>query len=357
MNKEEVLQQVKKWHEQDAFTAIIELLEPQITELDFTVGLELARAYINLANTLNEGNNPVNTLGEVQSADDLYAQANALLDKYVLEGKENATYLFYKGYALFKLGLINDAALRLERAQRFIKMGSEDALLPTINRMLTLCKSLDADNTSDKLSPEDDSTLDQHIRQHFGKYQILFKTERYELLNVPPTPERNFNLIVTKGLSGHKLKVPAGVDPLTDSRLELILCLPAAWEFANAEGYNLWPINQLRTLINHILTTDEFIGFGYSFDQERPLHASTKFTGGMLTAPGAFPCPAHEVVLGDNSYVHFFELIYLYPMELSFRKSHSAYELLELFQHKQVVPSPVRSRQDVCVQVSSAQKI
>lgn len=352
-SKEQLLEQIKKWHEEDAFNAIIERLEPEVSTLDYDLALELARAYINAANALGNADNGA----VVGDAGELYAQANALLDKYVLQGKEHATYLFYKGFALFKLGLINDAAIRLERAQRFIKLGSEDHLMPMLNKLLALCASLDPDNQALQLKPEDESLIEEHIKKHFGSYRILFKTDRYELLNVPPTPEHNFNLIVTKGLAGKQLQVPAGVDPLTDSRLELAMCLPAAWEFTNSEGYNIWPLNVLCDLINFILTTNDFVGFGYAFSQGKQLHASTDFTGGMLTALGAYPRESSELVLSDNSYLHFFELVFLYPMELSFRQSHSAYELLELFQQKHVAPSPVRKRQDVCSQVKAATKI
>lgn len=346
---EELLAKVKELYEQNAFGAIIELLEQTEGVLEhYELGLELARAYINQANALAGSD-----------GEDLYMQANALLDRYALDGKDHATYLFYKGYALFKLGLVNDASLRFERALRFIKLGVEDGLMPTIERMLSLCKSLDPDNNFMRLKPEDEAILDNHIKEHFGAYQILFKTDRYELLHIAPQKEegRDFNLIITKGLSGRKLKVPQGVDELTDSRVELAICLPAAWEFSNSEGYNIWPINTLCELINFILTTDEFVGFGYSFSQGKKLHQTTDFSGGMLTAMGAYPRRSQEVALSDNSLVHFFELVFLYPMELAFRQNHTALELLELFESKHTLPSPVRKRQDVCAVVSNAQKI
>lgn len=350
--RQELLAQIRKWHEDDDFSAIIERLEPEISELDYELALELARAYINAANALGADSSVI-----VGTSGELYARANALLDKFSLQGKEHATYLFYKGFALFKLGLINDAAIRLERSQRFIKLGSEDHLMPMLNKLLALCASLDPDNESLTLKAEDEALIDAHIKQHFGAYRVLFKTDRYEILNVPPSAEHNFNLIVTKGLAGKQLQVPAGVDPLTDSRLELAMCLPATWEFSNSEGYNIWPLNVLCDLINFILTTNDFVGFGYTFSQNKPLHSSTEFSGGMLTALGAYSRQSAELVLTDNSYVHFFELIFLYPMELSFRQSHSAHELLELFQQKHIAPSPVRKRQDVCVQLQAATKI
>ena len=77
----------------------------------------------------------------------------------------------------------------------------------------------------------------------------------------------------------------------------------------------------------------------------------------MLTAMGAYPRRSQEVALSDNSLVHFFELVFLYPMELAFRQNHTALELLELFESKHTLPSPVRKRQDVCAVVSNAQKI
>lgn len=345
-DKAELLSQVAKLHEQDSFAAIIELLEPQISELEYEVALELARAYINQANTL-----------DAVTADELYTRANSLLDKFTMQGKEHATYLFYKGYALFKLGLANDALIRFERALRFIRLGSEDAILPVIEKMKQLCESFDPDSSRLALSTEDEQILDQHIKEHFGKYQILLKTDRYEILHVAPTAEHPWNLIVTKGLSAKKVKVPVGVDELTNSRLELALCLPEQWEFTNSEQYNLWPINALCELINYILTSDEFIGFGYTFSNDKPWHQSTEFTGGMLTAMGGYNHRAQEVVLSDHSYVHFFEMIFLYPLEVAFRNSHDASALLELFIRRNVRPSPVRKRVDTCQEVSTAHKI
>lgn len=341
IKQQELLEKVRVYHEQDQFLQIIELLEPEQQELDYTLGLELARAWINAANA-----------GQ-KVGDDGYTLANALLDKYLADGKKDATYLFYKGYALFKLGLVNDAALRFEMALPLLRLGVEDELFAKINRMLSLCKSLDPDNQDYDLSSSDEQLIDAHIREFFGTYQILFKTDRYELLHIAPTEERPFNMIVTKGLAGRKLNVPQGVDPLTNSRMELCLCLPFEWEFTNAEEYNLWPINTLCELINFILSTQEFVGFGYTFSQGRVLHATTAFTGGMLTALGHYPARCHEVSLSDNSIVHFFELIFLYPMEVAYRQSHSAADLLERFLMQKVEPSPVRKRKDVCMVVSS----
>lgn len=352
IDKDALLKQVAELYNADNFIGIIELLNPMVENLDYEVALELARAYINTANSQDS----YNVDGLCDSAS-LYLNANALLDKYALDGKDHATYLFYKGYALFKLGLINDAQLRFERALKFIKFGKEDKLLPTIERMLALCNSFDPDNNTLSLSKDDELILDEHIRLSFGKYQIIFKTDRYELINVPPTEERPFNLILTKGLSGKKIKVPAGVDELTNSRIELALCLPKEWEFSNNESYNIWPINTLCELINFILTTDQFVGFGYSFSKSKPLHPSTDFSGGILTALGSFDKKAQEITLSDNSLVRFFELVFLFPAELEYRSNHSASELLELFQLKKVMPSPVRKRMDVCIQSVPAQKI
>ena len=351
--QQELLSKVKELYERDDFNGIINLLGPLLAELDFTLGIELARAYINEANAQNA---TVNS-SMVSVSDELYEHANSLLDRYASEGKDNATYLFYKGYALFKLGLLSDAALRLERAQRFIKLGSEDALLSKINKMLALCQSYDPDNKDLVLSKENEQALDEHIVKSFGKYTILFKTDRYELLDIAPTKEHPWHLILTKGVSGRKLKVPAGVDELTNSRIELALCLPKGWEFQNSEGYNLWPVNTLCSLINYVLTTDEFIGFGYAFSQQKPWHPTTDFTGGMLTALGGYGKQVQEMVLPDQSYVRFFELIFLNPLEVAYRQNHGANELLELFAKKQVVLSPVHKRPDACAVPAHVTKI
>lgn len=344
--KQELLTRVHELYERDAFGGIIELLEPQLEELEFELALELSRAYINLGNTMGQG-----------KGDELYLQANALLDKFGLQGKEHAPFLFYKGYALFKLGLVNDALIRFNRALRFVKFGVDDSLLPTIERMKALCESFDPDNTENKLSAADDALLDAHIKEYLGTYQILFKTDRYELLHIKPDEEHPWNLIVTKGLAGKKLNVPLGVDELTNSHVELALCLPPEWEFSTSEEYNLWPINALCELINFILAGHEFVGFGYTFSNDKPWHCSTDFSGGMLTALGGYNQRAQEAILSDGSYVRFFELVFLYPMELAFRKSHDAAALIELFVQKGVRPSPVRKRSDVCAAPTMVAKI
>ena len=344
--KQELLARVHELYEQNAFEGIIDLLEPNIETLEFELALELARAYINHGNTMGQGR-----------SDERYLQANALLDKYGTQGKEHAPFLFYKGYALFKLGLVNDALIRFNRALRFVKLGVDDALLPTIERMKALCESFDPDNQANKLSEADEALLDAHIKEHLGTYQILFKTDRYELLHVKPDDAHPWNLIVTKGLAGKKLKVPLGVDELTNSHVELALCLPPEWQFSTSEEYNLWPINALCELINFILAGNEFVGFGYTFSNDKPWHSSTDFSGGMLTALGGYNHRAQEAVLSDGSYVRFFELIFLYPMELAFRKSHDASALIELFMQKGVRPSPVRKRSDVCAAPANFTKI
>lgn len=353
--KEQLLAKAKELYDKDAYAALMDLLEPHLEDMDYEVALELARTYINAGSAVESTS--AEQVGLAGTSEDLFLNANALLDKYALEGKEHSTYLFYKGYALFKLGLTNDAAIRFERALRFIKFGSEDKLLPTIKRMLALCETLDPDNTELKLAKVDEDIIDEHIRKSFGKYTILFKTDRFELLNIAPTEEHPFNLIITKGLAGKKLNVPNGVDPLTNSRIELALCLPKEWQFSNSETYNLWPINTLCELVNFVLATDEFVGFGYTFNQGKPLHATTDFTGGMLTALGAYEKNVQEVALSDNSLVRFFELVFLFPMELAFRNNHDAAALLELFSLKSVTPSPVRKRMDVCIQAAPVEKI
>ena len=99
--KQELLARVHELYEQNAFEGIIDLLEPNIETLEFELALELARAYINHGNTMGQGR-----------GDERYLQANALLDKYGTQGKEHAPFLFYKGYALFKLGLVSASIAR-----------------------------------------------------------------------------------------------------------------------------------------------------------------------------------------------------------------------------------------------------
>ena len=74
---------------------------------------------------------------------------------------------------------------------------------------------------------------------------------------------------------------------------------------------------------------------------EIPRLRANRRSGIMLTALGAFNREAQEFSLASGEKVHLFEVIPLCPMEVAYRSSHHALDLLELFKNKRLVISPL----------------
>ena len=131
MTREEILEKAKILNEADDYDALIALLGRAYDESanDYVYALELSRAFINKGNSVDEGF-------------PFYVKANALLDNCALSGKDDPVWLYRKAYALYKLNLVEDAIIRLERAARFVDINSPISLL-TINNLLLVCKKLE----------------------------------------------------------------------------------------------------------------------------------------------------------------------------------------------------------------------
>ena len=69
----------------------------------------------------------------------------------------------------------------------------------------------------------------------------------------------------------------------------------------------------------------------------------------MLASFGEVEKEKQSITLHNGKIVNFYEVIPLRPMELHYRKSHSAHELLELYKQKLIKLTPfINTRDDVC---------
>ena len=325
----DIKEKLHSMYENDDFDGIIDLIAKE-SEVDFDTALELSRAHINKANI------------DKSQALSLYENASDILDRFAQKGKDNPRWLFFKGYVLFKLNLVSEASIRFERALRFVTI-NDGALLNQITNLLNLCQSLEK-RVNDTITKDDQDRLSGHIKEHFGDSKVLYEHDSVKVLDILPKDGHDYHVIMTQGLSAFCMDVPQGVDPLTNKRVELALILPKKWDMAND-----WPFKLLDMLILLVKSKQRFLGFGFSFDNEKPFSKSTHYHGAILTALGDYKKESQSLVLSDNSYVNFFQIVPLMPMEIAFRQKHSAIELLDLFKLRHVVLSPlVENRNDVC---------
>ncbi len=326
--REKLLSEINALFDADNYGGILDLLEDEVADLDYELSLWLVRTYINANNC------------RMCEGDEYFLRANAVLDKFAMSGKDDPYYQFYKAYVLYKLNLLDDAVIRLERSLKVANVMRDGEIFARAQKLLANCRNLLAKPASRALDLQALYAREAHVKEHFGQYEILFKTDRYEILHVSPTEEHPFHVLITSGLSNKEMEVPEGYDHGENARLELVLTLPYRWTFASGGDFYIWPVQMLCDIANYVLDEAEYLGFGFSFNNDAPLSPHTKFTGGMLTALGNYPDEAQSAILPDGSQINFFEIILLRPFELKFREQHKAAELIELFVRHDTPLSP-----------------
>ena len=342
MTKEEILEQAKALDAANDYDNLINLLGKAYTDFDndYALALELSRALINKGNSEDEGFS-------------FYVRANALLDNCALSGKEDPVWLYRKAYTLYKLNLVEDAIIRLERAARFVSISSK-VTLAAINNLLTVCKQLEEKASLKPVSATDKEAYLTHLKEYFGTAKEAFTLDNVVFYEIEPNDKHDYKMLVSFGVSALSLPVPEGFSANDNSKLELCLILPKKWDITLDDEHLSWPIKVLSSLCSYVLTQKVFVGFGFSFDNEKPFSSFTKFQGAMLTALGDYPKEAQSYKSADGKLVNFFQLIPLMPMEIAYRKNHSATDLLNLFKLRHVALSPLfEGRPDVCESLSS----
>lgn len=325
--KKELLAKVSELYKSDELFKIIDLLEN--SELDFDLCMELVRTYINAANRTSD---PFS----------LFEKAEILLDKFSLEGKVSAKYHFYRGYILFKKGLIADSLIRFEEALKHASV-MDGQLFSNITIMIDNAKRLLDKAEFKGLDENDSKELLAFIEKNFGKANHLCEFSHVSLYQIAPTKDHDYNLIVSVGLSGKNKD-----HSLNSENIELCLALPKDYRF-NKDSKSAFEIYMLIEIISYLITEKNPVGFGYYLEKENGFSKRTAFTGAMLASLGEYPKESQSVTLSSGRNVNFYELLPLRPMELNFRKTHSAHELLELFKKHLIKLTPfISTRDDVC---------
>lgn len=325
--KAELLAKVSELYKSDELFKIIDLLEN--SELDFDLCMELIRSYINAANRTSD---PFS----------LFEKAEILLDKFSLEGKVSAKYHFYRGYILFKKGLIADSLIRFEEALKHASV-MDGQLFSNITIMIDNAKRLLNKAEFKGLDENDSKELLAFIEKSFGKANHLCEFSHVSLYQIAPVKDHDYNLIVSVGLSGKNRN-----NSSNSENIELCLALPKDYRF-NKDSKSAFEIYMLIEIISYLITEKNPVGFGYYLEKENGFSKRTAFTGAMLASLGEYPKESQSVTLSSGRDVNFYELLPLRPMELNFRKTHSAHELLELFKKHLIKLTPfISTRDDVC---------
>lgn len=316
----ELLGQLQRWHEEDQYQRIIDAIEaiPQ-PERGYELTCQLARAYNNLAGPEEAG--PLE-------------KSVSLLESIADQGQEDPLWHYRLGYALFYLDREEEA---LPHFQRAAELDPQDPDAPEFIRQCQ--KYIAAKQCCPEVYGQEDwDTVDQHIHTYFGSsenvfHEIVSPNIHVDIYIIPPSPERNYYILMTHGMGAHAMNVPEDLAGQKLERAELFICLPPDWKVVEEGEAWYWPIRWLKILARLPINEDSWLGWGHTIANPdgSPFAENTRFNGIILVNPGAFPQEASVCPLSDGDEVNFYQLLPLYQEEMDFKLSHSAGELLDLF--------------------------
>lgn len=312
-----LLQELDGKADAPSYLRIVEFLEGQGT-LNLTLALYLSRACINLYNLTGE--------------ERYLIRAQDVLDTFAQDGRDDPFYLFVKGYALYLEDLCDDAIIRLQRAKRLVPLNRPE-LLEKIDNLLRVCQARVQER---QLDPSEYRRLSDHCRRFFGDGEFLESRGAVSLMAYPSF--KDFTLIISKGLMEQEM--PGG-DEGRPWRAELVLALRKEWPLDDRDKKYRWPFDLMYDLCDFARFNRGSLGFGFTYDKGSKLHELSSFSGAMLASVGGFEEEAQSFVLSDGSAVRFLEIIPLCPMEIAYRRRHSAFDLLQILKERKVPLSPV----------------
>ena len=315
---EELVAKILELHEEDKHEEIISLLdEIPRDDWDFNLTNLYARA---LNNT------------------ERYEEALDMLLDIKSKGREDGTWNFRVGYALYYLGREAEAAEYFQKAIDCGDDGEDTRRLLEASREEARMREQQALYKPQLYTNEELGCVENHIEKYFGEnqnvlHEILSPDIHVDIVIIEPTPERNYYVLVTMGMGAHRMNVPEELGEYRLERAELLVCLPPDWkmtEEAMKDENWYWPLRWLKIMARLPLEQDTWLGWGHTVPNDGPFAENTQFTTMLLLAPGAFSEEACMCELPDGSCVNFYQMIPLYEEETQFKLKTDVKLLLRL---------------------------
>lgn len=185
--------------------------------------------------------------------------------------------------------------------------------------------------------PNSVEIIDQHLHRFFDTDEMLVFHEKEstvvhsDVFLVKANEERNFNLLMTCGMSALPMNVPEEIDNLKYA--EIAMLLPADWPLSYKklrDENNYWPIRTLLQLSKYPHINDTWFGFGHSIPMDHTQKVNHKFHK-ILLAKSTILSEGLTYVNAEDKEIHIYCAIPLYKEELDCKIKHGAEKLLELF--------------------------
>lgn len=187
--------------------------------------------------------------------------------------------------------------------------------------------------------------LDHHIDKFFDNEDVIVWRDkrnddlRVDVYHIRPNEERNYNLLVSYGMSRKPMNVPEGADQFKYG--ELAIVLPEDWDLS-PEGLkkheNYWPILWLKNLARIPVQHNTWLCYGHSVPHGSPSKpiANTEFEGVVIMDSVTLPDEFQEMQLGDE-FLYIYTVIPIFPEEMEFKIKNNIDELRSAFAQAHVI--------------------
>ncbi|HEX8086843.1 MAG TPA: suppressor of fused domain protein [Solirubrobacteraceae bacterium] len=203
---------------------------------------------------------------------------------------------------------------------------------------------------ADELSGGDPALIEAvsaHVERHLGPvgqvyHEFISPTVHVDLLEVPATGERPFQVVVTCGMAELPMRPPETMAEFTHT--ELFALLPPDWplddEALNDER-NYWPLRTLKFLARVPHLFDTWLWVGHTIPNEdppEPYAEGTELCGALLMPPMLVPEGFEVLERPDGAPIHFLLLMPLHADEMQLKLDKGLEALYDRFDAADLSP-------------------
>jgi hypothetical protein len=179
------------------------------------------------------------------------------------------------------------------------------------------------------------AAITAHVERHIGSVSHVYPSAAPggpDVLHVPPTEERRYHTLITRGMSDWPMAVPSDVE--APCHLELMSTLPKTWVLdpSAGEGHaSTWPVRELQRLAQIPQRAGTWFAWGHTIahgDPPKPFASDTQLCGVILVPSLMVPRAFYELATSDRT-VTFYSIVPLYREELELKGQVGMERLLE----------------------------
>lgn len=176
----------------------------------------------------------------------------------------------------------------------------------------------------------------EFIKDKYGEHTLVYH-ELYspdihlDILVVPPSEDRNYCKLITRGMGAYKMNVPSQLKDYEMERAELIIYLPPDWDLDFSKEENGWVVKLLKQIARLPIDEKSWIGFGHtlSHNDVESYASNTKLSAALLVDALDENDHPLDFKLENKGRINFYQVFPLYKEELDYKMKYGTKKLLE----------------------------